>query len=55
LIDPFPQLHWNTDLVIKYTYSVQYIAHGKRIEHSFLKRQLSIAPRQKYWTVLSTQ
>ena len=43
------------DLVIKYTYSIQYIAHGKRTEHSFLQRQLSIVPHQKYRTVLSTQ
>jgi len=40
----------------KYTHhSILYILHGKRIEHSFLRRQLSIVLCQKYWTVLTTQ
>jgi len=42
------------DLIIK-IYTSFYIVYDKRIEHSFLRRQLSITTCQKYWTVLSTQ
>jgi len=39
----------------QYSPSAFWVEIGKRIEYTFLRRQLSTALHQKYWTVLSTQ